>query len=283
MLLNNNALQIIGEKTSYESHQFAFGGLGEIYDRFMMDVSGVCGIPVTKLFGRSPTGMNATGELDMQNYYDLIEKEQETRLRPVLENLLPIIFTSVLGAVPNDLDFNFNPVRRSNEAERQDLGSKQTTAVTQAFTAGLISQRTALKELQGSSKQTGMWTNITDNDIDNADDDITAVGKSGLGNLFGDGSQVTDADFKEEEYPRNKSGKFTSKGENTSTNSNENGTIEPSAQGANKLTHREFRSRAVFNNHWNKHNKEFLGEFKNKEEYLDYAVNLLESPTSDKV
>lgn len=217
MLMNNNALQIIGEKDSYESHQFAFGGLGEIYDRFMMDVSGACGIPVTKLFGRSPAGMNATGESDMQNYYDLVEKEQETRLRPVLEKLLPIIFTSVLGAVPNDLDFNFNPVRRSNEAERQDLGSKQTTAVTQAFTAGLISQRTALKELQGSSKQTGMWTNITDNDIDNADDDITAVGESGLENLFGGGSQVTDADFKEEEHPRNKSGKFTSNGENAST------------------------------------------------------------------
>ena len=191
-IMNNNALQIIGSNDAYESHQFAFGGLGEIYDRFMMDVSGACGIPVTKLFGRSPAGMNATGESDMQNYYDLIEKEQETRLRPVLDKLLPIIFTSELGSVPNDLDFNFNPVRRANEAEKQDLGSQQTAAVTQAFTAGLISQKTALQELQQSSKRTSMWTNITDDDIAAADDDVTAVGETGLQGLFNKEPPATD-------------------------------------------------------------------------------------------
>ena len=213
-IMNNNALQIIGSNDAYESHQFAFGGLGDIYDRFMMDVSGACGIPVTKLFGRSPAGMNATGESDMQNYYDLIEKEQETRLRPVLDKLLPIIFTSELGAVPNDLDYNFNPVRRANEAEKQDLGSQQTTAVTQAFTAGLISQKTALQELQQSSKRTGMWTNITDDDIEAADDDTIAMGETTPGNMFGgvDSLQMVDTEFKEEEHPRNREGEFSSGG-----------------------------------------------------------------------
>lgn len=212
-IMNNNALQIIGSNDAYESHQFAFGGLGDIYDRFMMDVSGACGIPVTKLFGRSPAGMNATGESDMQNYYDLIEKEQETRLRPVLDKLLPIIFTSVLGAVPNDLDYNFNPVRRANEAEKQDLGSQQTTAVTQAFTAGLISQKTALQELQQSSKRTGMWTNITDDDIEAADDDTTAMGENLPGDMFNKSEQIfsKDSDFEESKVKRDKGGRFSTK------------------------------------------------------------------------
>ena len=35
-----------------------------------MDVAGAASDhPVTKLFGRSPAGLNATGEADMQNYY----------------------------------------------------------------------------------------------------------------------------------------------------------------------------------------------------------------------
>ena len=149
-----------------------------------------------------------------KNYYDLIEKEQETRLRPVLDKLLPIIFTSELGAVPNDLDYNFNPVRRANEAEKQDLGSQQTTAVTQAFTAGLISQKTALQELQQSSKRTGMWTNITDDDIEAADDDTIAMGETTPGNMFGgvDSLQMVDTEFKEEEHPRNREGEFSSGG-----------------------------------------------------------------------
>ena len=82
-MMNNNSLQIIGENDEYESHQYTFSGLGEVYDRFMMDVAGAAEIPVTKLFGRSPAGMNATGESDMQNYYDTIEERQESELRPM--------------------------------------------------------------------------------------------------------------------------------------------------------------------------------------------------------
>lgn len=229
MLLNNNALQVLGKEDDYQQHSYAFSGVGDVYDRFMMDVSGACGIPATKLFGRSPAGMNSTGESDMQNYYDTIETNQEAQLRPVLDKLLPIICASALGAVPDDLDYAFNPVRRSNDDEKQDLGSKQTTAVVQAFTAGLISQKTALKELQQSSKRTAMWSNITDEDIEKADDDTTAEGEGMLpgmppmGNSQGKNDvpsldsddepiETTDADWHEDDHPRDEKGRFSSKG-----------------------------------------------------------------------
>jgi len=77
-MMNNNSLQVLGENDSYETHQYTFGGIGETYDRFMMDVAGAAETPVTKLFGRSPAGMNATGESDMQNYYDTIEETSDT-------------------------------------------------------------------------------------------------------------------------------------------------------------------------------------------------------------
>lgn len=53
-LMNNNSIQVLGDKDSYETHQYTFGGVGEVYDRFMMDVAGAAETPVTKLFGRSP-------------------------------------------------------------------------------------------------------------------------------------------------------------------------------------------------------------------------------------
>ena len=153
MLLNNNALQVLGSKDDYQQHTYVFSGISDVYDRFMMDVAGAAGIPVSKLFGRSAAGLNATGESDMQKYYDTIEATQESQLKPILDKLLAVVFTSVLGGVPDDLDYQFNPVRRPNVSEKQDLGSKQTFAVTEAFTAGLIGRKTALKELQQSSRQ----------------------------------------------------------------------------------------------------------------------------------
>lgn len=171
-LMNNNSIQVIGQNDDYITHQYTFGGIGETYDRFMMDVSGASEIPVTKLFGRSPAGMNATGESDLTNYYDTIEEKQETYLRPVYDKLFPIILMSVFGAVPDDFDFAFNPVRKPNNDEMADLASKNTDSITKAFQAGLISQQTALKEMRSQSELTGMWQSITDEDIEAADDTI---------------------------------------------------------------------------------------------------------------
>ena len=48
-----------------------------------------------------------------------------------------------------------------------------------ALNAGLVSKRTALKELKRQSERTGVWTNITDEDILKASDEIEEEGEMG--------------------------------------------------------------------------------------------------------
>lgn len=179
-LMNNNSIQVIGANDGYESHQYTFGGVGEVYDRFMMDLAGAAEIPVTKLFGRSPAGMNATGESDMQNYYDTIEEKQESSLRPVYDKILPIMIMSELGAIPDDFDYEFNPIRRPSDDEMADLASKNIDSITKAFQAGIISQKIALKELRQQAELTGMFSNITDEDIEKADDEIIQLNEENI-------------------------------------------------------------------------------------------------------
>ena len=183
-MMNSNGMQIMGKDDSFDTKQYTFSGLSDIYELFMMDVSGAAEMPVTKLFGRSPAGMNATGESDMQNYYDSIEQKQESNLRPVFEKLLPVMCMSEFGAIPDDLDFEFNPVRRPTEEERKNLAQQTATAIVSVFNAGIISQKTALKELRQSSENTGMWTNISDEDIENADNDTGLPGEEIPTNIF---------------------------------------------------------------------------------------------------
>lgn len=217
-MMNNNSLQILDKDDGYETHQYTFGGIGETYDRFMMDVAGAAETPVTKLFGRSPAGMNATGESDMQNYYDTIEEKQEAELRPVYDKILPIMFISALGSIPDDWDYEFNPIRRPRDDEMADLASKNTDSVTKAFQAGMVSQRTALKELRQQSEMTGMWSNITDEDIEKADDSVMQPDE-GMGDLmsgmFGSGQtpdpesqRMSDAKWEESKHPRQPDGRF---------------------------------------------------------------------------
>ena len=181
MLMNwmrsSQGMQIIGQKDTFSTHQYSFSGLSDIYEMFMLDVSGAAAIPVTKLFGRSPAGMNATGESDMANYYDSIEEQQEATLRPMLDRLLPIMCISEFGAIPDDLEFEFEPVRRPSEEEKKNILTQTTSAINSVYQSGIISQQIALKELRESSRATGMWNNITDEDIEKADSDFGIGGE----------------------------------------------------------------------------------------------------------
>ena len=67
---SNFGLRVINKGDAIHNTQYTFTGLSDVYDRVMMDVAGASRTPVTKLFGRSPAGLNATGESDMRNYYD---------------------------------------------------------------------------------------------------------------------------------------------------------------------------------------------------------------------
>lgn len=183
MLLNNMGMQVMDAADGLETHQYTFGGLADCYQQFIMDISGAAEIPVTRLFGRFPSGLNATGESDLQNYYDMIAEKQESYLRPILNKVLPPFIISTLGSLPDDFDFEFDPVAEPTDKERADLAKCGTDNVVAAYNAGLISQRTALKELKQQSERTGVWTNITDEDIERASDSVEPPGE--MGGMFG--------------------------------------------------------------------------------------------------
>lgn len=228
--------------------------------------------------------MNATGESDMQNYYDTIEVKQEAELRPVYDKILPIMFISALGGIPDDWDYEFNPIRRPRDDEMVDLASKNTDCVTKAFQAGMVSQRTALKELRQQSEMTGMWSNITDEDIEKADDTVMQPDEGMgdlLGGVFGGGEETppqrtSDEKWDESKHPRKKNGEF-GKG---STNEAKSDSVAPSPSGANRLQVRGFSSRQKLMNHW-KNGRTHQDEYPEFtiEQYVERAVSLAEMPT----
>ena len=153
-------IQLLSKDDAWENHVYSFAGLSEVYEQFMMDMAGAAEIPATRLFGRSPQGMNATGESDLRNYYDMIASLQERQLRPALEKLLPVMAVSCWGYVPEDLEFVFEPVMTNSPAERAELVQKLSSDVIQAFQAGLLTREEALAELKSRGEELGVYTKI---------------------------------------------------------------------------------------------------------------------------
>ena len=153
-------VQLLSKEDSFETHACSFAGLSEIYEQFMMDMAGAAEIPATKLFGRSPQGMNATGESDLRNYYDMIASLQERQLRPALEKLLPVMAVSCWGWVPEGLDIVFEPAMTASPMERAELSEKLSAPVIEAFRAGLLTREQALAELKARGAELGAFTKL---------------------------------------------------------------------------------------------------------------------------
>lgn len=159
-MMSSQGMWLLNHDDSVETFPYNFAGLKEIYEAFMTEVAGAAEIPVTKLFGRSPDGMNATGKADMQNYYDRIAGLQERMLRPALTRLLPVMFISYFGYLPENLDFVFNPLATETPQERAELLNALADPVIRAFSAGMISDESAVAEMKALGEPYGAWTKL---------------------------------------------------------------------------------------------------------------------------
>ena len=185
---SNNGMMIIGKDEEISSVNYTFAGLDDISETQMMDVAGAADMPVTKLFGRSPAGMNATGESDLQNYYDMIAQQQVSVLKPKINKLLPVIFMSEFGYVPDDLGIKFNPIATPTEDKLAEIVGKKVESLSKTFNDGGITRKHYLTELHELSYTTNMYTSITDEDIANAENTPQLAGESEVDlGLLGDG------------------------------------------------------------------------------------------------
>lgn len=114
----------------YDKKSNTFANLPDIDDRFVYKVSGATGIPVTRLIGREPAGLNATGESDENTYNDMLKGIQENDIRPALDRLDPIVMASEFGKY-DEFEYIFNPIKIMTEKEQSEIDQKraQTDAV----------------------------------------------------------------------------------------------------------------------------------------------------------
>lgn len=166
---SSEGLTLIDGDDDFNTHTYTFAGLDAVLLQFAQQLSGALQIPLVRLFGQSPAGLNSTGESDVRTYYDLIAQQQEAKLRAGVERLVQIIYRSDVGGEPPDnLSFTFNPLWRMSDLDKATIAANITSAVVAAEGNGLVSRPAALKELRQSSDVTGVWSNVTDEEIDAA-------------------------------------------------------------------------------------------------------------------
>ena len=160
----------LGDKNDeFQTFSYSFSGLPDVLVQLGQQVSGAFGIPLVRLFGQSPAGLNSTGESDLRNYYDNVKKQQKTMLRSGVKRLLNVIFESVTGSLPPaDFRFEFRSLWQMSQLERSQVAMQTAQTVSDAYDRGLLDLPNALKELKSLSDVVGVFASITDEDIETA-------------------------------------------------------------------------------------------------------------------
>lgn len=165
----NEGLTLLDKNDVFTQTSYSFSGLSDLMLQFGQQLAGACGIPLVRLFGQSPAGLSATGEADLRMYYDNINAQQEARLRNSVDDILQIMWRSTFGKPhPEDLEFDFKPLWQQTPTDKATNAKTNAESVLGAYEAGVIDRGTALSELRDSSADTGIFANITDEEIEEA-------------------------------------------------------------------------------------------------------------------
>lgn len=117
---------------------YSFAGARDVLDAYGEFASAISDIPATRLLGRAPEGMNASGQSQQQDWAKKIRARQTLELEPCLDRLDPYLLASALGTVPEGQWFEWATLDTPGEKDRAEIFRTEMEAAEVAQTTGAI-------------------------------------------------------------------------------------------------------------------------------------------------
>lgn len=150
-----------GEKI--EDATYSFAGAKDMLNAAGERVAAIADIPATRLLGRAPEGMNASGDSQQVDWNKRVRAMQTLDLAPCLDRLDRYLIPSALGSVPPEAAYEFAPLDTESQGDRatrfktlmEGVVQLQNTATVpdQAFNRGvqsLLVEEAFLPELEAA-------------------------------------------------------------------------------------------------------------------------------------
>jgi uncharacterized protein len=131
----NKTTLIDADQETFTRHPMNFSGLPPLIPEFLNVVAAAVDIPITRFLGQSAKGLNATGEGDLRNYYDMLTSTRENTLSPQMRQLDQVLTRHVFGEMPQGWFFDWNPLWTMSDMDKAAMD--KTNAETDAILDGL--------------------------------------------------------------------------------------------------------------------------------------------------
>lgn len=165
-----------GEK--WETRQIAFSGYPELLRQFLAIVAGASDIPVTRLMGESPGGMQSTGKGEQADFNRMIDAKRDAELGPALARLDEILIPSALGSRPAEVGYVFGPLDDPDEKEQSENEKREAETVEIYHRTGLIPADALAKSAANRMIESGRWPGL-DAAIEESEQELGALDDPG--------------------------------------------------------------------------------------------------------
>lgn len=158
LLLEGDGRSPEGER--YQQKQLDFSGLPEVARLFLQTAAGAADIPVTRLLGQSPAGLNATGDSDLRNYYDHIAARQAVELTPALARLDALLVRHALGRPAPEIWSAWRPLLQASERDKAEIGRLRAATAATLAREGLVPPEVIAAGVEGWLVDAGLFPGI---------------------------------------------------------------------------------------------------------------------------
>ena len=163
-LRDNRGLMII-DKDSETLAQVntPLSGLDALQAQALEQMAGPCHIPLVKLFGITPTGLNASSEGEIKTFYDFIRAMQENVFGPNIDIVLKLIQLHLFGEVDDAIGYEW--VKLDEPTTKEAAEERKTDADRDAvyMESGVVSPEEVREKL--SSDPNSGYSNLSMDDM----------------------------------------------------------------------------------------------------------------------
>jgi phage-related protein (TIGR01555 family) len=139
LLRDNRGLMMIDQATETLTNVSAsLGGLDHLQAQAQEQMASVSGIPLVKLLGVSPAGLNASSDGEIRVFYDTIKAYQIKLFGAPLKRIMDVLQLSLFGAIDDEISFEFESLWELDETAQ--AANRKTDADTDVLyvNAGIL-------------------------------------------------------------------------------------------------------------------------------------------------
>jgi phage-related protein (TIGR01555 family) len=149
--------KILDSEEEWDQFQVTWAGMPELMFAFMNAVAGAADIPLTRLLGVSPKGLQSSGDGEERDYQTMVKARQNEMLAPALERIDDVLIRSALGSRPSDVYYEFAPLNQVTEQDAAEIEAKRATTVKTYADTGLIPEAALAAMAKNSIVESGRW------------------------------------------------------------------------------------------------------------------------------